>query len=49
MDIFRIVYNNFIHNGVGKYPDDRLKKLNLEILEQKKMEVILFCLNLLMQ
>ena len=33
---FRIVYNNFIHSGVGKYPDDRLKKLNLEILEQKK-------------
>ena len=33
---FRIVYNNFIHNGVGKFPDDRLKKLNLEILEQKK-------------
>ena len=33
---FRIVYNNLIHDGVGKYPDDRLKKLNLEILEQKK-------------
>ncbi len=33
---FRIVYNNFIHDGKGKYPSDRLKKLNLEILEQKK-------------
>ena len=33
---FRIVYNNFIHNGSGKYPDDRLKKLNLEIIEKKK-------------
>ncbi len=33
---FRIVYNNFIHNGVGKFPDDRLKKLDLKILEQKK-------------
>ena len=26
---FRIVYNNFIHNGSGNYPPDRLKKLNL--------------------
>ena len=33
---FRIVYNNFIHNGIGNYPDDRLKKLNLDILDQKK-------------
>ncbi len=33
---FRIVYNNFIHDGKGNYPNDRLKKLNLEILEQKK-------------
>ncbi len=33
---FRIVYNNFIHNGVGNYPDDRLKKLNLDIIDQKK-------------
>ena len=33
---FRIVYNNFIHNGKGNYPSDRLKKLNLEILDQKK-------------
>ena len=32
---FRIVHNNFIHNGKGNYPDDRLKKLNLKILEQK--------------
>ena len=34
---FRIVFNGFIHNGEGDYPDDRLKKLNLEILEQKKL------------
>tara|TARA_A100000164_G_scaffold366337_1_gene387067 strand:- start:95 stop:856 length:762 start_codon:yes stop_codon:yes gene_type:complete len=33
---FRIVYNNFIHDGKGNYPNDRLKKLNLEILDQKK-------------
>ena len=33
---FRIVFNNFIHNGKGDYPDDRLKKLNLDIVEQKK-------------
>tara|TARA_B100000989_G_scaffold299010_1_gene291906 strand:+ start:3530 stop:4291 length:762 start_codon:yes stop_codon:yes gene_type:complete len=33
---FRIVYNNFIHNGKGTYPNDRLKKLNLKILDQKK-------------
>ena len=32
---FRIVNNNFIHNGIGNYPSDRLKKLNLDILEQK--------------
>jgi len=32
---FRIVYNNFIHNGTGNYPDDRLKKLHLDILDQK--------------
>ena len=31
---FRIVFNNFIHNGKGNYPDDRLKKLNLNIEEQ---------------
>ncbi len=31
---FRIVFNDFIHNGEGNYPDDRLKKLNLEIVEQ---------------
>ncbi len=34
---FRIVYNNFIHNGKGNFPSDRLKKLNLAILDQKKM------------
>ena len=33
---FRIVYNNFIHNGDGNFPNDRLKKLNLNILDQKK-------------
>ena len=33
---FRIVYNNFIHNGKGNSPNDRLKKLNLAILDQKK-------------
>ena len=31
---FRIVFNDYIHNGKGNYPDDRLKKLNLEIVEQ---------------
>ena len=40
---FRIVYNNFIHNGEGNFPNDRLKKLNLEFLEMKKSgEYILF-------
>jgi hypothetical protein len=34
---FRIVHNAFIHNGRGNYPDDRLKKLNLNIVEQKKI------------
>ena len=33
---FRIVYNNLIHNGDGDYPDDRLKKLNLNFIEQNK-------------
>ena len=33
---FRIVYNNFIHDGKGSYPSDRFKKLNLEIFDQKK-------------
>ena len=33
---FRIVYNNFIHNGRGNYPNDRLKKLNLIIRDQIK-------------
>lgn len=27
---FRIVFNKFIHNGEGNYPDDRLNKLNLK-------------------
>ena len=35
---FRIVYNNFIHNGKGNFPNDRLKKLNLAILDQKKID-----------
>ena len=33
---FRIVYNNFIHSGIGDYPNDRLKKLDLKFLKQKK-------------
>ena len=33
---FRIVHNNFIHNGKGNFPSDRLSKLNLKILDQKK-------------
>ena len=33
---FRIVFNNFIHNGKGKYPSDRLNKLDLKFLDQKK-------------
>ena len=33
---FRIVYNNFIHNGKGNFPSDRLNKLNLKIVDQKK-------------
>ena len=31
---FRIVYNNLVHNGEGNFPDDRLKKLNLNFLKQ---------------
>ena len=34
---FRIVFNSFIHNGEGDYPDDRLIKLNLDIVEQNKL------------
>jgi hypothetical protein len=34
---FRIVFNDFIHNGTGDYPNDRLKKLNLNIIEQIKV------------
>ena len=33
---FRIVFNNFIHDGRGNFPNDRLKKLNIEILDQNK-------------
>ena len=32
---FRIVQNNFIHNGQGNFPDDRFKKLNLRINQEK--------------
>ena len=31
---FRIVYNNFIHNGQGNFPDDRLNKLKLNFVTQ---------------
>lgn len=34
---FRIVYNNFIHDGSGEYPEDRLSKLNLNITEHRKL------------
>ena len=34
---FRIVYNNFVHNGDGNYPDDRLKKLNLNFKKQSNL------------
>ncbi len=33
---FRIVYNNLIHNGDGDFPEDRLRKLNLDIKSQTK-------------
>ena len=33
---FRIVYNNFVHNGQGNFPEDRLKRLNLKFQNQKK-------------
>ena len=33
---FRIVHNNFWHDGEGSYKDDRLKKLNLNFKEQKR-------------
>ena len=32
---FRVVYNNLMHNGTGDYPEDRFKKLNLKIHEQR--------------
>ena len=32
---FRIVYNDYMHVYDGKYPDDRLKKLNLKFSEKK--------------
>ena len=33
---FRIVRNNFIHNGDGNYPSDRFERLNLKIVDMKK-------------
>ena len=33
---FRIVYNNLVHDGVGNFPEDRLKKLNLNFKKQTK-------------
>ena len=36
---FRIVYNDFIHNGDGNYPDDRLNELDLNFVEQRKSQV----------
>ena len=34
---FRIVYDNLVHNGEGNYPDDRLKKLNLNFKKQSNL------------
>lgn len=34
---FRVVYNNFIHDGSGEYPDDRFRKLNLKITDHNKL------------
>ncbi|MDC3206575.1 hypothetical protein OA977_01290 [Pelagibacteraceae bacterium] len=31
---FRIVYNNLVYSGDKNFPDDRLKKLNLNFIEQ---------------
>ena len=31
---FRIVYNNLVYSGHKNFPDDRLKKLNLNFIEQ---------------
>ena len=33
---FRIVHNNFIHNGEGSFPNDRLNKLKLNFISQNK-------------
>lgn len=33
---FRIVHNNFWHNGIGNFPNDRLNKLNLKFKSQRK-------------
>ena len=34
---FRIVHNNLIHNGEGNFPDDRLKKLNINFKKKNKL------------
>ena len=33
---FRIVFNNFIHDGEGDFPNDRFNKLNLKISDHTK-------------
>ncbi len=33
---FRIVFNNYMHDGLGDYPDDRLRKLNIKFLDLSK-------------
>ena len=34
---FRIVYNNFIHDGEGNFPEDRLNKLKLNFVKQNNL------------
>ena len=38
---FRIVYNNYIHDGSGNYPKDRLEKLNLKFRKKNKATDVL--------
>ena len=33
---FRVVFNDFMHNGEGDFPNDRLNKLNLNFSDQTK-------------
>ena len=33
---FRIVFNDYMHSGEGNFPDDRLRKLNLNFSEKLK-------------